>query len=295
MKVIIFGSSGFVGRNLIENFPQELEIISADVVKPPFEGVNHKVVDITNLQNVEEAIAGCDIVINLAAHHLTKSFSEIHRTIEINLIGLVNILEAARKQDTKKVIFTSASSLLGNTINDYVKETDFPKPTTPYGAFKLTGEHLLNIYHDTYGLKFTVFRFFNIYGPYQKAGIIPAVYERLTSNKPIQVFGDGNQIRDYVFVPDVADFFLDSILKNVANNEQVNMGTGIGSTIMDVIKTASTIMNIEPNIQFQDPRPGEIANFVADTSHLQSVFGKVPKTPLKEGLEKTFNSYSTKN
>jgi len=292
MKVIIFGSSGFVGRNLIENFPQKLEIVSADIMKQSFEGINHKVVDITNLHNVENAISGCDVVINLAAHHLTKSFSEIHRTIEINLIGLVNILEAARKQDTKKVIFTSASSLLGNTVNDSVKETDFPKPTTPYGALKLTGEHLLNIYHTTYGLDFTVFRFFNIYGPYQKAGIIPAVYERLTNNKPIQVFGNGKQIRDYVFVPDVTEFFVDSILKNVANNEIVNMGSGSGSTIMDVIKTASTILNIEPIIEFQDPQPGEIANFVANTSHLQSVFGKIPNTPLHEGMKKTFESFS---
>jgi len=119
--------------------------------------------------------------------------------------------------------------------------------------------------------------------------LIPSLYSRIKNNESLTVFGKGDQIRDYVFINDIVPFFEKSCESALGNNTIFNMGTGIGTTILEVIQYLSEIMNVEPSIEYKPESPGEIGNFVADTNLLSSAFGDIPKTSIKDGLTNTIN------
>jgi UDP-glucose 4-epimerase len=288
LKILILGSEGFVGNNLVQELSSKNDVFCADI----FDNSNHQhyqQCDVTNFDNVLNVVNDVDVVIDLVAHSLVSSIDGPITNAKINIMGLLNILESCRKNDVKKIIFTSASSMIGIPQTSNVSETHPASPQTAYGITKLTSEHYLRLYQEMYGLNYTVFRFFNIYGPHQKNGLIPTLYYRIKNNEPLTVFGKGDQIRDYVFIQDVIPFFQKACESDITNNTIFNMGTGIGNTILEVIKQLSEITGIDPSIEYKPERPGEIGNFVADTKLLSATFGDVPKTLLHDGLTNTVN------
>src|SRR3989304_8852678 len=286
MKLLIFGSEGFVGQNLIQGLSEKHEIYTADQVEK-HSNQNYTQCDITNLDSVENTINDVDVVIHLAAHSLISSLDGSITNGRVNIIGLLNLLEVCRKKSVPKVIFTSASSLIGEPLHYQVKEDHPAKPKTAYGITKLTSEHYLRLYHELYNINYIVFRFFNIYGPYQKNGLIPSIYSRIKKGDPITIFGKGDQIRDYVYIEDVIPFFEKTSSNNIADNNVYNMGTGKGTSILEIVKMFSKIMNKEPKFDYQPQRPGEIGNFVADTTLLKSTFHDIPNTTPMDGLGQT--------
>ena len=221
------------------------------------------------------------------AHSLVSSIEGPAKNAEVNILGLLNILEACTKNKIKKIIFTSASSMIGEPKTPQVSEDHIATPKTAYGISKLASEHYLRLYHELNNLNYVVFRFFNIYGPYQKNGLIPSLYSRIAQNQHLTVFGKGDQIRDYVFIQDIIPFFEKAVTENIADNTIFNLGTGKGTSILDIINILSETMNIKPEIEFKDPRPGEIGNFVADPKLLSLTFGNTPLTTVEEGIKQT--------
>lgn len=286
MKLLIFGSEGFVGQNLVSDLSEKHKIYTADQVEKSSHQ-NYSQCDITNFDSVENTVQDVDAVIHLAAHSLVSSLDGSITNAKVNIIGLLNLLEVCKKKSIFKVIFTSASSLIGEPLHYQVKEDHPTKPKTAYGITKLTSEHYLRLYHELYGIDYVVFRFFNIYGPYQKNGLIPSIYNRIKNEEPITIFGKGDQIRDYVYIKDVSSFFEKSVSSNAFDNQIYNMGTGKGTTILEIVKIFSKIMNKEPKLDYQPQRPGEIGNFVADTTLLESTFQDIPKTTPLDGLGHT--------
>jgi len=286
MKVLIIGSEGFVGNNLVDGLSQNHEIICADQLENSYHSNYHKL-DVTNFDEVQKIVNNVDVVIDLAAHSLVSSLDGSITNGRVNIIGLLNILESCRKNQIKKIIFTSASSLVGEPKTFKVSEEHVATPKTAYGITKLTSEHYLRLYSELYGLKYVVFRFFNIYGPYQKNGLIPTLYNRIISNQPLTIFGKGDQIRDYVFIKDIIEYFERAIVASDSDNLVLNMGTGKGTTIKELIKVLSDLMQINPTLDNKPERPGEIGNFVADTKKLNQVFGTIPSTRIETGLSKT--------
>jgi len=287
------GSEGFVGKNLTQKMSETHEIITADML--PNGTHNYSQLDITKYDNVIKTVKDVDAVINLVAHSLTSSLDDTISNATVNIIGNLNILEACRKNNIGKIIFTSASSLIGETTDKIVSETHNVKPKTAYGISKMADEHYLRLYNEMHGLNYVVFRFFNIYGPYQKNGLIPNLYRRIKNNEALTVFGKGDQIRDFVYVEDVIPFFDKVSSTDIGNNSLFHLGTGKTASIMDIIKTLSKIMNIDPKIDYQEQRAGEIGNFVSDTSLLESTFGSKPSTSIEEGLEKTIQWLESNN
>ena len=286
MKILIIGSEGFVGNNLVNGLAKNHEVFCADQLDDSIHK-NYTKLDITNYQNVEKIVKNVDVVIHLAAHSLVSSLDGSITNARVNIIGLLNLLEVCRKNDIKKIIFTSASSLIGEPTTDKVKEDHPAKPKTAYGITKLTSEHYLRLYNELYNIDYVIFRFFNIYGPYQKNGLIPSLYSRIINGQPLTVFGKGDQIRDYVFINDIIPFFDKAVSSNSTINDIFNMGTGQGTSITQIIDYLSEILQIKPSIDFQPQRPGEIGNFVADTTKLNDVFEEIPSTPVKKGLQET--------
>jgi UDP-glucose 4-epimerase len=286
MKVLILGSEGFVGHNLVQGLKNKHEVSTADQLEHGHEK-NYSKLNIVDYDNVVRVVKDADIVINLVADTLVSSLSAFTQNAQVNIVGLLNVLEACRKNNIKKIIFTSASSLVGEPLKFKVSENHPLTPKTAYGITKMTSEHYLRLYKEMYDMDYVIFRFFNIYGPYQKNGLIPSLYSRIITKQPVTIFGQGDQIRDYVYIEDVIPFFEKAISSTIANNMILNMGTGNGNTITEILKHMSTILNIEPKIDSKPPRVGEIGNFVADTTLLNSVFGMIPDTSIQEGLKKT--------
>lgn len=288
MKILILGSEGFVGHNLVEGLSKNHEILCADMVENS-EHLNYTKFDVTDNSSVLNTVKDVDIVIDLVAHSLVSSIEGPSKNAEVNILGLLNILEACVKNKIKKIIFTSASSLVGEPKSERVSESHIATPKTAYGISKLASEHYLRLYKELYNLDYVIFRFFNIYGPYQKNGLIPSLFSRIVNNQPLTVFGKGDQIRDYVFISDVVEFFEKAATNNIGDNKIFNMGTGKGTSILDVINIISKTMELEPEIEFKEPRPGEIGNFVSDPTFLESTFGNVPSTIIQEGIKQTVN------
>ena len=288
MKILILGSEGFVGNNLVEGLSKNHEIFCADMVEQSHH-TNYSQFDVTDSKSVMKTVQNVDIVINLVAHSLVSSIEGPTKNAEVNIIGLLNILEACRINKIKKLIFTSASSLIGEPQTFHVDENHIAIPKTAYGITKLSSEHYLRLYSELYGLDYVIFRFFNIYGPYQKNGLIPTLYNRIINNQPLTIFGEGDQVRDYVYIEDIITFFEKACISEITNNSIYNMGTGKGTTIKEIIEILTKTLQIEPKIEYKPLRPGEIGNFVSDVSHLKSSFGNVPETTVVEGLEKTVN------
>ncbi len=286
LKVLILGSEGFVGNNLADGLSKDHEVSCADLVGGGGRR-NYARFDITDPASVQETVRDADVVVDLVAHSLVSSIEGPARNAEVNIMGLLNVLDACTKNRIKKIIFTSASSLIGEPESPEVSEVHPARPRTAYGISKLASEHYLRLYYTMGQLDHVIFRFFNIYGPHQRNGLIPSIHSRIFRNEPLTVFGKGDQIRDYVFIRDVVPFFERAVSGDAADNMTLNMGTGHGTSILDIMHAISDTMDAKPRIEFKEPRPGEIGNFVADTSLLSSTFGDVPATPVGDGIRET--------
>ena len=292
MKILVTGSEGFVGNNLVKGLSQNHTIYTSDQLDSS-NHENYSQCDITNYDSVEKVVQNVDAVIHLTAHSLVSSLDGSITNGRVNIIGLLNLLESCRKNSISKVVFTSASSLIGEPESFHVNEHHTPTPKTAYGVTKLTSEHYLRLYHELYDIDYTVFRFFNIYGPFQKNGLIPSIINKIKNNEPITIFGKGDQIRDFVYIEDIIPFFEQSTSSEIGKNMVLNMGTGKGTTILEIVNNISEILQIDPKIEYQPARQGEIGNFVSDTALLHETFGKTPSTDIKIGLEKTIDWLNT--
>jgi len=288
MNILITGSEGFVGNNLINGLSQKHTIYTSDQLDSSSHE-NYSQCDITNYDSVEKVVQNVDAVIHLTAHSLVSSLDGSITNGRVNIIGLLNLLECCRKNSVSKVIFTSASSLIGEPQSSHVSENHPPKPKTAYGITKLTSEHYLRLYNELYNIDYTIFRFFNIYGPFQKNGLIPSIFNKIKNNEPITIFGKGDQIRDYVYIEDIVPFFEQAVSTDISKNKILNMGTGNGTTILEIVQNIANILEIEPKIEYQPQRPGEIGNFVSDTTLLNETFGNIPSTDVLTGLRKTID------
>jgi UDP-glucose 4-epimerase len=291
-KVIVFGSSGFIGQNLLKALKKErgFETIASDVNTIQQMGdIKFTKVDITNFDGLCEAIEGCDLIIHLAASTMSKSLENPKADMDINLGGTLNILEASRKQNVEKIIFASSAAVYGRLHRSLLSENCQCMPTTPYGITKLACEHYFGVYQELYGINYFIFRFFNVYGPGQlpKSGaLIPATLDSLARGREIRLSGEGKVSRDFVFVEDVAKF-ITKAFNSKYKNEVTNLGTGKGARIGDVAKFCAKYMGIEPNLKYYPKRPGDVERVIADTTKLKSIFGEVQQTRLEDGLKKT--------
>jgi UDP-glucose 4-epimerase len=294
MDIAVFGASGFVGRNLLdelENTPHTVLACDVEPFSPPQENATFHKVDITDEDAVDDVVSRADTIAHLAAHPLPASTENPKLNAEINVVGTLNILDAAREHDVEKVFFSSASSLVGEVETVPVPEDHPAHPQSPYGVAKHAVEEYLDVYRELYDLDYLVFRFFNVYGPYQppeSGALVPVVMSRLHGNKGVFVTGDGSQTRDFIYVRDITEFIVEGLEGDV-KNEVVNMGRGVETEILDAIHMIADVVDTDPEIDRKPERPDEIDNFYADTTKCEALFGRVPDTPFETGLEQTYD------
>jgi UDP-glucose 4-epimerase len=293
MEISVFGASGFVGRNLLDELAEtDHDIVACDVepFDPEPENAQFEEVDITDEQQVNTVVEGTDAIAHLAAHPLPASTENPKLNAEINIVGTLNILDAAREHDVEKVFFSSASSLVGEVEKVPVPEDHPASPQSPYGVAKHSVEEYLEVYNELYDLDYLVFRFFNVYGPYQhpeSGALVPVVLSRLAQDKGVFVTGDGQQTRDFIFVRDITSYIVEGLEGDV-KNEVVNMGRGEETAILDAIHEMADVVGVDPEIERKPERPDEIDDFYADMSKCEDLFGDKPNTGFREGLQRTY-------
>lgn len=287
-RVVIFGAAGFIGRNLVGHLKDKFQVVESDV-NSNNSTVGDKFIeaDVTRYDQVLLAIRDSDYVINLAAHALGPSLVDPITNAQINIIGTLNILEAAKVEKVKKVLFASASSVVGEATTTQVSEEVLTNPKTPYGVAKLACEHYFKVYGELWNINYVVFRLFNVYGPYQRDGLIPHLYKEITENRPVKITGDGKQIRDFVYVKDVVKFFEQALIRDSCSKLIVNLGTGRGTMIIEVARMMFDMLGKPLRVEYIPKPKGEISNFIADTTRLREKFGFLPSTPLDIGIAET--------
>ena len=291
MKIIITGGSGFIGSCLAMQLKQEHDVTIFDV-KKNVSDINFIEGDVTNLENVKNSIVNCDLVIHLAAAlGVVNVEKDPIQTLNINLGGTKNVLEACRINNIKKIIFSSSSEIYGEPAKIPIKENDPITPITTYGISKLASEEYIKSYSKSYGIQYTIFRLFNVYGDMQDTQwVLPAFVDKAISNKLISIHSDGSQVRAFCYVSDIADAF-QSVLQT-ANGEIINVGNDSNPiSIKELAEKIISLTNSESEIKFipfeeSNRNRTEIMKRIPDINKAKKILNYSPKITLDEGIKK---------
>lgn len=298
-RIFITGGAGFIGANLVKYFLDRgncnitvydnlssctKENLERAVKDSRQEGeVRFIEGDILDFTKLNRAVKGHTAVIHLAAHtRVIESLENPGENFEINSKGVFNILEASRKNKVKKFIFASSNASLGEQISP-INEKMVPRPLSPYGATKLFGEALCCAYFHSYGLKTVSLRFANAYGPYSehKTSVVARFIKRVKEGKPLEIYGDGNQTRDFIHAKDICRAVYLSLNYDQSNyniwGEVFQIGTGKETKIKDLADMLrENITAKKSKLYFIKPRKGEIRRNFSHIDKARKILGFSP-------------------
>ena len=302
MRVLVTGGAGFVGANLVkalESEPGVTETIVLDDLSSGFRenlvGTSATFVEGSILDPVALArtIDGCSTVVHLAARaSVPKSIEDPVSAHEVNATGTLRVLEACRKSGVNHLIVASSSSVYGRT-EVLPKREDLPtRPMSPYAASKLATESYALAWGECYGLPVLAFRFFNIYGPLQPprhsyAAVIPAFLAAAFQDRPIPLFGDGSQTRDFTYVDSVTRVIVKALQERTSHSEPVNLAFGSRISLLELIERLEVILDRSLPTDLLPARVGDVAHSQADTDVLHKLYPHIEPIDLEDGLKST--------
>lgn len=293
-RILVTGGAGFIGSNIVKRLmaqgrqPVVLDDLSSGYKENLLPEVKFIKGDVRNLETVGNAMAGCGVVLHLAASVGNKrSIDDPLTDANINVIGTLNVLEAARKHGIKRIVFSSSAGIFGELKTLPIAEGHPQDPDSPYGASKLAAEKMCLVYNKLYGMRNVCLRYFNVYGLNQRydayGNVIPIFANRILSGKPLSIYGDGEQTRDFVNVADVAAANIAAAFSPDACGV-FNIGSGTRVTINELARLIQEAAGIEVGKEFAPPRPGDVRDSLANINAAESAFCFSPKTNLKDGL-----------
>lgn len=304
MKILVTGGAGFIGSNIVDalvDLGHDVVVID-NLSTGKKEFVNPKAkfyeIDITDpkLNEIFEQEKP-EAVFHLAAQiDLRKSVEEPLFDAQTNILGSINLLESVCKNGVKKIIFSSSAAIYGNVDVDLIptKETCLARPISPYGIAKLVIEHYLYYYHEVFSLDYVVLRYANVYGPRQnskgEAGVVSIFIDKILNNEQPMIYGDGKQMRDYVFVDDIVRANLAAL-----NSDKVgiyNIATKKETNVNEIFQTIIKISNSQVPEVHAPAKKGEQLRSCLDYSLAKEVLGWEPKVYLEEGIQKTWEWFN---
>jgi len=298
-NVLVTGGAGFIGSHIAEralelgNNVYIIDDLSSGKIDNIPKGAHFIKADINNF-NWETILFDIDYIIHCAAFvSAPESFEKFEICYQTNVLATWKLLQAAIKYKIKKILFCSSSAVYAD-IKDPNKETDYPCPANPYGLTKLDVEYLLNMMYIEYGLKYTAFRYFNVYGPKQDvnsiySAVIPIFITRALDNKDLIIYGTGQQRRDFIYVKDVAKTVL-----SFMNNDIVgyfNLGTGKDISLIELAEIVINNTNSSSKIIFDKPRPGDVMFSCANIEKLLALGFGNNFINFNDGIKKTIAFY----
>lgn len=236
--------------------------------------------------------AGCEVVFHEAAIvSVPYSVDHPEESHDVNIEGTINVLQAARKAKSRRVVFASSAAIYGEEPTLPKVETMLPEPVSPYGIEKLTGEHYLATWSKLFGVETVALRYFNVFGPRQDpsspySGVISVFGDRILAGKPITFFGDGKQCRDFVYVDNVVEANFLAATQPSVSGRVYNVGCGARTTLLELAELIGKTAGKPVERSFGQPRAGDIKESVADIGRARRELGYEPKVGVAEGLER---------
>lgn len=292
-RALVTGAAGFIGSHLMNSLIVDgHEVVGIDNFSAPSTNTTKQEVeyaDVRYYDNIENYVKNTNIVFHLAAQiHVGKSNDYIGETLDVNLMGTYNILEACRKYD-KPMVFASTSEIYGGH-DEAIHEGSPTYSQSPYATAKLAADKLCGNYHDIHGVKVVRLRNFNTFGPHQKKGeygaVIPIFVDKAYKMEAMPIFGDGSQERDFMYIDDaVAGYKMCMDNLDELAGEPINVGNGESISINALAEMISQIMHRNmANVEYKPARKGEVKKLQADIT-LAKKYGYSPKNTFRENLE----------
>lgn len=307
-KIVISGGAGFIGTNLVRFFLERDPRWSVTVIddfstglESNLDGLDVNLVrgSILDLDLLRSASRGVDAFVHLAAiGSVPRSIKWPRPTHDANVTGTLNVLETVLFNEIPNVIVASSSSVYGSNPSLPRSELDWTRPMSPYGVSKLATEAYALAFAHSYGLKTLAFRFFNVYGPFQRAdhpyaAVIPKFISAAVRGEKLSIFGDGEQSRDFTYVESVCEALYLSCERELACDKPVNLAFGSRTTLNDLVGIVETALGTEVKVEYQAPRVGDVRESQADSRLLESLLPDLSRYELSVGIEKTLDWFRT--
>lgn len=299
MRILVTGGAGFIGSHVVDGFiAQGAEVAVFDnlstgrreFVHPDarfYEG------DLTRVEDIDRCVS--DFRPDVVDHHAAQI--DVRHSVEdpvhdarTNVLGSIALLQACTRYEVRKFLYASTGGALYGEARFLPATEEHPvNPEAPYGASKHTVEHYLYIWKLLHGLDYTTLRYPNVYGPRQnphgEAGVNAIFIGLMLEGKRPKIFGNGDQQRDYLYVGDVVQGNL--LALDRASGETVNIGTGVGTSVNDIVRELNVILETRLEPIYEPARPGEIQRIYLDASRARQLLGWEPRVAFREGLRRT--------
>lgn len=303
-RILVTGGAGFIGSHIVDRLLQEgfevtvLDNLSTGRIANIKHHLNDKRFrmiegDIREEKVVRKALKGVEAVIHEAAiSSVEESIKDPIKTNDVNLNGTLNLLNLSVKEGVKRFVFASSASIYGD-LNPPLKEDSQPKPMSPYAASKLSGEYYCKAFHKIYGLETICLRYFNVYGPVQRnnqySSVIINFIDNIKKNKPLVIFGDGLQTRDFIYISDVVEATLIALKSKEGIGEVFNIATGKPTTINELARIMIKLKGKSSlRLIHTEPRKGDIRHSYADVERAERILKFKASVSLEDGLKLLF-------
>lgn len=321
MKWFITGGCGFIGSSLIHRLLQsgastirvmdnlttgsksnlsELGLFKEADVRRPSTGLDFLEGDIRHADHVKAGSAGFDVIVHLAANTgVPQSIEQPTLDCEINVLGTLNALEAARANNIKRFVFASSGAPVGE-VTPPIHEEIVPHPVSPYGASKLAGEAYCSAYYRSFGIDTVALRFGNVYGPgsAHKTSVVAKFITRGLAGEELEIYGDGSQTRDFIFIHDLVDAIISGARANAIGGEIFQIATGTEITVHDIAQRLATLIYSRTGksvkVKSSAPRLGDVQRNFSDVRKAKEMLGWTCRTDLNEGLKQTLDYFLKK-
>lgn len=299
MKIVILGAAGFIGTNLALALYKQNELLLVDSKEeyffknPVIKGKNVKIhsMQFDRNSNFDDILRNAEIVFHLiSTNNPTTSNQDIGIELEENVALTINILESCKKNHVKKLVFISSGGTIYGEGTCPLNEDAPTNPITTYGIQKLTIEKIIYLYSYLYGIDYRIVRLANPYGPYQrpngKLGAITTFTYKAIRDENIEIYGDGNNVRDYIYIDDAISAIV-NISFQCTKYKIYNVGSGKGKTLLEIIRYIREQLNKDVKVSFSESRNVDLRENYLDTSRYVCEFGNIEKVSIEEGIMKT--------
>ena len=298
-RYLVTGGAGFIGSHLCDSLVERGDsVVVVDNLDSGSAENLHAAVEFVqdDIRKVDLAVLGrFDAAIHLAALISGyDSLSDPQEYVDVNINGTLRLIEGVARAGSRRIIFASSSTVYGANSGPRLDELAMPAPLTVYAMTKLAGEQLLRMYSQLRGFSHCSLRLFNVYGPRQSpdhpyANVTCKFSHAAAAGLPVQLYGDGEQTRDFIFVDDVIRAFL-AVLDG-SNETIYNVGTGIERSVNDLLGSLEALTNSGLQVEQRPPWPNDTRSISANVDRFSAEFGSVSTMPIEEGLARTVDSF----
>ncbi|MDD2229128.1 MAG: SDR family oxidoreductase [Candidatus Cloacimonetes bacterium] len=308
MKYLVTGGAGFIGSNIVQELlsqRQEVRVLDnfatgkRENILPLMKNPNLTMIegDLRSFHIVRAAVKGVDYILHQGAlPSVPRSINDPITTNDVNILGMLNILEAAKEFGVKRVVCASSSSIYGNSETLPKVETMPINPMSPYALTKYAQERYCQIFYQLYGLETVALRYFNVFGPNQDptsqySAVIPKFIRMIMQGKEPIIYGDGSQSRDFTFVENNVSANLLACTAERAAGEVINIACGERYTLIQLVQMINDILGTNVKPRFEHDRAGDVKHSLAGIEKAKELLGYSVKVDFREGLKRTIEFF----